>query len=198
MRGLTLFRTKKDSPAASATAGPEPAAADMRGRADEINDPSPYGWKVMWEALKTEPPSDDDATLTQELGLDQEREVTSAYGGSDWATEFSGTRHGRHVALRMGIIPKITGKGYNEVVLDAVVPAFRIGVVDGRPSLEDGGTPELAGLLAGLAAAPDVWKKLEVEGGPQGIVARRPVTAHSQGYLYDLWLIERIADRLGA
>ena len=49
---------------------------------------------------------------------------------------------------------------------------------------------------ASAASAPGVWRKLEVEGGPQGIVARRPVTAHPQGYLYDLWLIERIADRL--
>jgi hypothetical protein len=194
---MKLFRSKKDASADSA-AVPAPAAADMRGRAAEITDPSPYGWQVLWEALKTEPPSDESGTLTQELGLDQEREVSSAYGGSDWATEFSGTRHGRHVALRMGVIPKVSGKGYNEVALDAVVPAFRLGVVDGRPGVEDGGSPELSGLLAGLASAPDVWKKLEVEGGPQGIVARRPVTAHPQGYLYDLWLIERIADRLGA
>jgi hypothetical protein len=194
MRGLTLFRTnKQDAPAA-----PAPAPADMRGRANEIADPSPYGWEMMWEALKTEPPSDEAATLTQELGLDQEREVSSAYGGSNWATEFSGVRHGRHAALRIGVIPKITGKGYNEVAIEAGVPAFRLGVADGRPAIEDGGSPELAGLLSGLASAPDVWKKLEVEGGPQGIVARRPVTAHPQGYLYDLWLIERIADRLGA
>ena len=168
----------------------------MRGRAAEITDPSPFGWDVLWEALKTEPPSDEQETLTQELGLDQERLVSSAYGGSDWATEFSGMRHGRHVALRMGVIPRMNGKGYNEVELDAVVAPFRLGSVDGRPAVEDGGSPELAGLLAGLAAAPGVWRKLEVEGGPQGIVARRPVTAHPQGYLYDLWLIERIADRL--
>jgi hypothetical protein len=43
-----------------------------------------------------------------------------------------------------------------------------------------------------------VWRKLEVDGGPDGILARRPVTAHPQGYLYDLWFIERLADHLGA
>jgi hypothetical protein len=43
-----------------------------------------------------------------------------------------------------------------------------------------------------------VWRKLEVDAGPEGIRARRPVTAHPQGYLYDLWLLERLADRLGA
>ena len=195
MKGLTLFRSSKKGPS-SASAASAPAPAEMRGRAAEITDPSPFGWDVLWEALKTEPPSDEQETLTQELGLDQEKLVSSAYGGSDWATEFSGTRHGRHVALRMGVIPRMNGKGYNEVELDAVVAPFRLGSVDGRPAVEDGGSPELVGLLAGLAAAPDVWRKLEVEGGPQGIVARRPVTAHPQGYLYDLWLIERIADRL--
>jgi hypothetical protein len=96
----------------------------MRGRAAEIADPSAFGWEVLWEALKTEPPAED-ATLTQELGLDRERELTSPYGG---------------------------------------------------PS----------------------WRALEVHAGPDGILARRPVTAHPQGYLYDLWLIERLADALGA
>ena len=46
-------------------------------------------------------------------------------------------------------------------------------------------------------SAAKVWRKLEVEGGLEGILARRPVTAHPQGYLYDLWLIERIAEQLG-
>ena len=34
--------------------------------------------------------------------------------------------------------------------------------------------------------------------GPDGIIARPPVTAHPQGYVYDLWLVERLADRMGA
>jgi hypothetical protein len=46
--------------------------------------------------------------------------------------------------------------------------------------------------------APAVWRKVDVEGGPDGILARRPGTAHPQGYVYDLWLVERLADRLGA
>jgi hypothetical protein len=53
-------------------------------------------------------------------------------------------------------------------------------------------------LLARLAPAPAVWREVAVEGGPDGILARRPVTAHRQGYVYDLWLAERLADRLGA
>ena len=192
MRGLTIFRTKKDS----TPAGPPPA--QMRGRASEISDPSAFGWEVMWEALKTEPPSDEPATLTQELGLDHEELIPSSYGGSDWATEFSGTRHGRRVALRMGVIPRIRGNGYNEVQLNASLAPFRLRTEDGRPTVQSGSNPELEGILVGLASAPQVWRKLEIEAGPKGILARRPGTAHPQGYLYDLWLIERLADQLAS
>lgn len=192
MRGLKLFRaTKKAAPA-----GPPPGQVP---NAAEISDPSPFGWEVLWEALKTEPPADEPSTLTQELGLDQEREITSPYGGPSWyATEFSGTRHGRNVALRMGVIPKIRGNGYNEVHIASSVVPFRLGVADGRPAVQEGTAAALEQVVGNLAPAPDVWRKLEVDGGPDGILARRPVTAHPQGYLYDLWLIERIADQFGA
>jgi hypothetical protein len=192
MRGLTLFRaTKKAAPA-----GPPPA--EMRGRAAEISDAGVFGWDVLWEALKTEPPADEPSTLTQELGLDREQEIISPYGGSMYGTEFSGTRHGRDVALRMGVVPGIRGKGYNEVHVDASVPPFRLRADDGRPTAASGSSPELEGVLAAIAEAPQVWRQLDVEGGPDGIVARRPVTAHPQGYLYDLWLVERLADGLAA
>ncbi len=58
--------------------------------------------------------------------------------------------------------------------------------------------PEVDEILGELAPAPKVWRELVVEDGPGGIRARRPVTAHSQGYVYELWLVERLADRLGA
>jgi hypothetical protein len=96
----------------------------------------------------------------------------------------------------MGIVPRISGKGYDEVHVAAAVAPFRLGISDGRPTVEDGASPALERVLDGLAAAPDTWRGLELEGGSGGIVARRPVTAHAQGYLSDLWLIERIADRL--
>jgi hypothetical protein len=154
----------------------------MRGRAAEISDPSPFGWEVLWEALKTELPGDEPSTLTQELGLDQEREITSGYGGPSWyATEFSGTRHGRRVALRMGVIPRIRGNGYNEVHVKAPVAPFRLRVTDGRPAVQEGSSPDVEQLVASLAPAPEVWRKLEVDGGPDGILARRPVTAASPG-----------------
>ena len=193
MRSVKFFRTATQP----APAGPAPA--EMRGRAAEIRDPGVCGWEVIWEALKTEALADAGGALTQELGLDQEREIVSPWGGPDrLATEFTGTRHGRHVALRIGVIPGIRGKAFNEVDVEASVAPFRLREKDGRPVAESGGATAIDEVLRRLAPAPQVWRRLEVEGGPDGIRARRPVGAHPEGYVYDLWLIERLADRLGA
>jgi hypothetical protein len=191
MRGFTFRRATRHA----APAGPPPS--EIRGRATEISDPAVFRWEVIWEALKTEPPAEDPSTITQELGLDQENDIIGGWqpGGLP-ATEFSGVRHGRRVALRIGVVPGLREKGFNEVHVDVAVPAFRLRTDDGRPVVETGSQPAIEEVLAKLAPAPEIWRKLEVDGGPDGILARRPVTAHPQGYVYDLWLIERLADRL--
>jgi hypothetical protein len=188
-----LFRARSND---LVQAGPSPT--EMRGRAAELADAGTLGWEVIWEALKTEPPADNASTLTQELGLDEERSVRVGYEKSLPGTEFSGTRHGRSVALRIGVVPSIRGKGMNEVEVDTAVAAFRINAEGGRLVAEPGAMPEVEEVLAELAPSPKVWRDVLVEGGPEGIRARRPVTSHPQGYVYDLWLVERLADRLGA
>ena len=188
---LKLFHRSDDRTQAS------PTPLEMRGRAEEIADPAGLDWEVVWEALKTEPPADDASTLTQELGLDDEQEVRAGFERVP-GTEFSGTRHGRRVALRIGIVPSARGKAVNEVEVAARVAPFRIEAEDGRLVAEPGAVPEVGELLAGLAPAPEVWRDVVVEGGPGGIRSRRPVTSHPQGYVYDFWLVERFADRLGA
>jgi hypothetical protein len=170
----------------------------MRGRAAEITDPGAFGWEVLWEALKTEPPTDNASTITEEHGLGEERDIVQAYSDVP-ATEFSGTRHGRRVALRMGVVPSMwRGRGAYEVHVETPVVPFRVRDEEGRLAAEPGALPEVEAFVAGLAPAPSVWREVTVEGGPDGILARRPVTAHPQGYIYDLWLVERLADRLGA
>jgi hypothetical protein len=170
----------------------------MRGRAAEIDDPGALDWEVVWEALKTEPPAENPSTITQELGLAEEREISQGYSDMP-ATEFSGTRHGRSVALRIGVVPSAwRGRGASEVYVEAAVAPFQVRADDGRLVAESGALPEVEEFLAGLAPAPAVWREVVIEGGPQGILSRRPVTAHPQGYVYDLWLVERLADRLGA
>jgi hypothetical protein len=176
--------------------GPPPS--EMRGRATEIADPGAYGWEVVWEALKTEPPAEDPSTITQEHGLGEENDILQT--NADFpATEFSGTRHGRRVALRMGVVPSMwRDRGAYEVQVDAPVLPFRVTEEDGRLAAEPGALPEVEALVGAMAASPAVWRDVTIEGGPDGILARRPVKAHPQGYIYDLWLVERLADRLGA
>jgi hypothetical protein len=170
----------------------------MRGRAAEIADPGALEWEVVWEALKTEPPAENPSTITQELGLGEEQEIPQEHAELP-GTEFGGNRHGRRVALRIGVVPSVLREGgINEVHVEAPVAPFRARAEDGRLVAEPGAVPEVEELLAGLAPDPVAWRGLEVEGGPDGILARRPVTAHPQGYVYDLWLVERLADRLGA
>jgi hypothetical protein len=170
----------------------------MRGRAGEIEDPSAFDWEVVWEALKTEPPADSPSTITQELGLGEEREISQTTTDMA-ATEFSGTRHGRRVALRMGVVPPgLRERGANEVWVQASVAPFRIRDDGGRLVAEPEPPPEVEEFLGALAPAPDVWRDVVVEGGSEGILARRPIKMKSnpQGYVYDLWLVERLADRL--
>jgi hypothetical protein len=187
-----LFRARSND---QAQAGPPPS--EMRGRAAEIADAGALDWALLWEALKTEPPAERPATITQELGLGEETDVRAGWETLP-GTEFSGTRHGRSVALRIGVVPTIRGKGMNEVEVDVTVAAFRINTEGGRLVAEPGAMPEVDDVLAELAPSPKVWRDVVVEGGPDGIRARRPVTSHPQGYVYDLWLVERLADQLGA
>jgi hypothetical protein len=190
---VSLFRRRSKD---AAPAGPAPA--EMRGRAAEIADPGELGWEVVWEALKTEPPADDASTMTQELGLDQENDIPQSQGDMP-ATEFSGTRNGRRVVLRIGVVSSgWRDRAANEVQVEAAVAPFRVKADDGRLIAEPGAPTEVEEAVAALAPAPKVWRDVEVEGGPDGILARRPVAAHSQGYVYDLWFAEYLAQRLGA
>src|SRR5262249_27217912 len=122
----------------------------MRGRAAEIDDPSALGWQVLWEALKTEPEVDSPSTITEELGLGGEQEISQTTSDMP-ATEFSGTRHGRDVALRMGVVPTVwRDRGANEVEVKASVVPFKIREDDGRLVAEPGAPSEVEELLAGL------------------------------------------------
>ena len=190
---LKLFRPRsEDRPQTG------PAPAEMRGRGAEIADAAGLDWEVVWEALKTEPPAEDPSTITQELGLDQERSVRVGYERSLPGTEFSGTRHGRAVALSIGIVPGARGKAMNEVRIETAVAPFRIRTAGGCLFAEPGAMPEVEDLLHEFGPNPKVWRDVVVEGGPDGIRTSRPVTSHPQGYVYDLWLAERLAGRLGA
>lgn len=105
------------------------------------------------------------------------------------ALVLSGERHGRPVSVRLGsgeVSP------HSEVAVRVASPAFKAKSRDGkvRP-----GDDVPAALAAALRTMPNStrWKKLTVEGGPEGIVVARKGGAQAD-WLCDLWLAERLAD----
>jgi hypothetical protein len=107
------------------------------------------------------------------------------------ALVLSGERHGRAVTARLGEGER--GRA-SEVTVRAAVPEFEARSRDGRVRAAKGAPEAIA---AALAAVPNSirWKKVRVEGGPEGIVVTRK--AGGQGdWLADLWLAEHLAAAL--
>lgn len=105
------------------------------------------------------------------------------------ALVLSGKRHGRPVSVRLGsgeVSP------HSEVRVRVATPAFKAKSRDGkvRPG-EDVPAP----FATALRDMPNStrWKKLTVEGGPEGIVIARKGGAQAD-WLCDLWLAEHLAD----
>jgi len=104
------------------------------------------------------------------------------------ASVMEGERHGRKVHVSLG--------GEHQTRVEGEVPVFEITQTGGRllaaPDAPDG----IARVLEHLGES-DRWTKLqEVKGGKGGITARRKVDAHN-GWMWDLWLCERLAEELG-
>jgi hypothetical protein len=105
------------------------------------------------------------------------------------ALVLSGERHGRPVEVRIG-----SGEAspHSEVKVGVATPEFEAKSRDGkvRP-----GDDVPAPFATALKAMPNStrWKKLTVEGGPEGIVVARKGGLQAD-WLCDLWLAERLAD----
>lgn len=120
------------------------------------------------------------------------------------ASIFYGERAGRQVFVRVGPDEKIAGgttlmsnRHVRQItVLRVAAPRFTLAVTGGRPAAVEGGTPELDGLLGALGESEAVWADLRASAGPEGIVLHRPVITAPGFWIYDLWLAERIAQRL--
>ncbi len=107
------------------------------------------------------------------------------------ALMLEGQRHGRSVSVRLG-----SGEvsSTSEVTVQVATPEFEAKSRDGRVRPAKGA--ELpATIAAALEAVPNStrWKKLEVEGGPEGIVVSRK-GGQQADWLCDLWLAERLAE----
>ena len=109
------------------------------------------------------------------------------------ALVLGGERHGRQVTARLGsaeVSPQ------SEVTVQIAVPGFKAKSRDGRVRAADG-APET--IERALVEVPNStrWKKVTIEGGPEGIVVSRKGGGQAD-WLCDLWLAERLADAVGA
>jgi hypothetical protein len=112
-----------------------------------------------------------------------------------------GSRAGREVFIRIGPDEEIengTTMGTNRhvrqiTVLRVAAPQFTL---EDWLVFESGETPELAGVLASVDRHSSVWDGFYAVGGPDGIVLARSAVTGPDYWAYDLWLAERIADKL--
>jgi len=103
------------------------------------------------------------------------------------ASEMEGQRHGHRVQIALG--------GDHLTTVKAPVPEFEITQKGGRLIASPEAPDAVARVLAPLGES-DRWKKLrEVKGGKEGITARRKVDTQN-GWMWDLWLCERLAEEL--
>lgn len=157
--------------------------------APERHGPGPGGepWDEGWQAtmlgLRSRVPAHTDLLEPAVFWGPRARGQVHIRVGADEALEGSSTmfttRHIRAVTT-----------------LRVEAPAFELRGDDGRLSPGADAPGRVLDLLGELAPAPDVWRELVVVAGPEGIVANRPAADQVPGWLYDLWLLERIAGRL--
>jgi hypothetical protein len=83
------------------------------------------------------------------------------------------------------------GGGRSEVTVGAGSPEFHAKARDGKVRPDRGAPAEIAAALKS-APASTRWKKVEVTGGPDGIVVTRKGGGQSD-WMCDLWLAERLA-----
>ena len=187
-----------------------PAPGIETGSAAQIADAGSVGWPSLLDALSTVRADPDKSgpgpenSVAEMLGLQ-----APAVDGRFQPNLIYGVRHGRQVFIRIGIdetyLSGLTTRHMRQItVLRVDVPVFEFVGARGvlRPESAEADVPApLRPVLNALRPSPDVWDGLLVVGGPEGIVASRPVPHRvlvQFQWLYDLWLVERIADSLHA
>jgi hypothetical protein len=82
-------------------------------------------------------------------------------------------------------------------VLRVASPEFRIQSDDGTLRLDTPAPAEVETIVAGLTTSSTTWSDTRIIAGPDGIVASRDaIDGLEASWAYDLWLLERIAERL--
>ena len=104
------------------------------------------------------------------------------------ALVLSGERHGRPVAVRLGGGERT---GASEVKVGGSAPEFSAKAKDGKVRPAEGAPSAIAEALRSVPNSTR-WKKVEVAGGPEGILITRKGGEQSD-WMADLWLAERLA-----
>jgi hypothetical protein len=181
-------------------------SARKPGSAAEIADAGQLPVRELMGALRVAevPELDAEGEPNEMAGLGLRLHQASTDAGSPQVSE--GTRNGHQVFVRHsaagGALPRF-GLSYDNLRTACVVrvssPAFSLQSQDGVLVADAGAPAEVSEVVAALAPSPDVWHEVKFVGGAEGIVAGRPLVGDwLSGWVYDLWLMERLAERLGA
>jgi hypothetical protein len=118
-----------------------------------------------------------------------------------------GTRHGHQVFIRQGLVGDSVSPGLRLrrsrtiTVVRVDAPAFEAEMRGGRIEPDEKAPAALRDFLATLAVSPDVWHDGRLVSGAAGIaVSRAAADDWLGGWIYDLWLLERLGhdSRAGA
>lgn len=115
-------------------------------------------------------------------------------------TIYEGSRNGHQVFIRLGRNASVRGPGIGMrrlrgvCVVRVAAPEFELLAEGGSLRSKGELPPAIEQALGQIQPSPDVWHDLRVLSGPDGLVASRAVAGDwLGGWIYDLWLLERLA-----
>jgi hypothetical protein len=158
--------------------------AAWAGRSRQLPDAADVAPALLHAALRVDPPAPGRGALA-DLGMVG---VVVPSRGETLAV-YQGARHGRPVHYRSDDDHGVS----TAVWLGVVAPPVRL-AADRGVLAQQGAAVLPPELLAALRPSP-WWDGTRIGGGPGGLTARRDGRV-AQGWLYDLWLLERLADAL--
>lgn len=159
-------------------------------------------WQQVLDGLATAVAPDPSAPSADADRLGLRSRVARADAAGAEPTVYWGVRSTSQVFIRLGVGEQSEGSSHASAggrlectVIRAAFPSFRLRGEGGSIRTDGGQVPAaVRAVLEGLATAPDVWERLLVTAGPDGIVAVRPqADAAAHDWVHDLWLLEQLA-----
>ena len=180
------------------------------GSAGAISDPSDYSTTALLRALAVQSPDygPRDGMPYNEGWAGTMLGLKSKVSASTNVLEphvYWGVRSLGQVFIRVGPDEKIEGGTTmftnrhvrSITVLRVAAPEFRIVSEDGKLTLDGPAPAEVGSIVAAQSPSTTTWSNTRITAGPDGIVAARGALDNIEhSWAYDLWLIERIAERL--